>query len=145
VISVVIPTLNEARGLESLLPRLAREEESTQIIVVDGGSADESTEIASRLGAQVLSAPRGWFGLRGVEKRCLIVARGWRSRRAARWGEAGWIDWLTDRFEAARDRGGLDHKRDDAQLGATLGAKQGKDFVDPCQEQGPEVGARPVV
>ncbi|MEA3278014.1 MAG: TIGR04283 family arsenosugar biosynthesis glycosyltransferase, partial [Pseudomonadota bacterium] len=59
MISVVIPTLNEARGLESLLPRLAREDEPAQIIVVDGSSADESAEVAGRLGAQVLSAPRG--------------------------------------------------------------------------------------
>ena len=59
MISVVIPTLNEAGGLESLLPRLASEDESFQIIVVDGGSADESADIADRLGAQVLSAPRG--------------------------------------------------------------------------------------
>jgi hypothetical protein len=47
--------------------------------------------------------------------------------------------------QAARDREGLGPEGDDAQLGAALRAVKGKDFVDPCQEQGPEVGARPVV
>jgi hypothetical protein len=41
-----------------------------------------------------------WFGLGGVEKRCLI-ALGWGLGWAARGCEAGWIDWLTDRFEDA--------------------------------------------
>ena len=50
MISVVIPTLNEARSLESLLPRLAREDEPAEITVVDGGSTDGSAEMAARLG-----------------------------------------------------------------------------------------------
>jgi hypothetical protein len=86
----------------------------------------------------------GWLGLGGVEKRCLI-ALGWGFGWAARGCDEGWIDRLTDIFEDARDRGGLDHKGDDAQLGAALWAEQGKDFVDARQEHGPEVGARPVV
>ena len=59
MISIVIPTLNEAHGLQSLLPSLAREHEPAEVTVVDGGSTDGSVEIARRLGAQVLRAPRG--------------------------------------------------------------------------------------
>jgi hypothetical protein len=48
-------------------------------------------------------------------------------------------------FEDERNREGLGHEGDDAQLGAALRAEQGKDFVDARQEHGPEVSARPVV
>jgi glycosyltransferase involved in cell wall biosynthesis len=59
VISVVIPTLNEARSLESLVPSLAREREYVEIVVVAGGSRDGSADLARRLGARVLRAGRG--------------------------------------------------------------------------------------
>ena len=59
MISVVIPTLNEARSLESLVPSLAWEREYVEILVVDGGSRDGSADLARRLGARVLRAGRG--------------------------------------------------------------------------------------
>jgi rSAM/selenodomain-associated transferase 2 len=70
VISIVIPTLNEARSLESLVPRLAGQREHAEIIVVDGGSRDGSADVARRLGAQVLNAPRG----RGTQLRAGVKA-----------------------------------------------------------------------
>jgi rSAM/selenodomain-associated transferase 2 len=58
-ISVVIPTLNEAQRLPELLAALTREPELVETIVADGGSSDETGDIAERLGALVISAERG--------------------------------------------------------------------------------------
>jgi rSAM/selenodomain-associated transferase 2 len=58
-LSVVIPTLNEARSIGALLGDLCSLDVSHEIIVVDGGSTDETAAIAAQLGAHVLHAPRG--------------------------------------------------------------------------------------
>ncbi len=59
-LSVVIPVLNEARGiraaLEALAPLRARGHE---VIVVDGGSSDGTPQLAAPLCDRVVSAPRG--------------------------------------------------------------------------------------
>jgi rSAM/selenodomain-associated transferase 2 len=59
-LSVVVPALNEARGiraaLEALAPLRARGHE---VIVVDGGSSDGTPELARGLCDRLLSAPRG--------------------------------------------------------------------------------------
>ena len=59
VISVIIPTLNEASRIGALLEALAREDTAHEVIVADGGSDDETVTIARRLGASVLSTVRG--------------------------------------------------------------------------------------
>ncbi|MFQ5681787.1 MAG: glycosyltransferase family 2 protein [Candidatus Binatia bacterium] len=57
-VSVIIPTLNEAQSLGSLLNGLkALELNDYEIIVVDDGSTDESAEIARRHGAKVIRHP----------------------------------------------------------------------------------------
>jgi len=58
-ISIIIPTLNEARRLPALLRRLAEEGEAHEIIVVDGGSRDGTVVAAERFGARVIACPRG--------------------------------------------------------------------------------------
>jgi rSAM/selenodomain-associated transferase 2 len=59
-ISIIIPTLNEAAGiratLEPLQPLRARGHE---VIVVDGGSADDTAELARALADRVLTSERG--------------------------------------------------------------------------------------
>ena len=59
-LSVVVPVLDEAAGITSalraLMPLRARGHE---VIVVDGGSADASVELARPLADRVLAAPRG--------------------------------------------------------------------------------------
>jgi rSAM/selenodomain-associated transferase 2 len=59
-LSVVVPALNEARGiraaLEALAPLRARGHE---VIVADGGSTDGTVRVASGFCTQVLNAPRG--------------------------------------------------------------------------------------
>jgi rSAM/selenodomain-associated transferase 2 len=55
-ISVIIPTLNEARNIEETI---ARAHGAGEIIVVDGGSTDQTCAIAQRCGARVIEAPPG--------------------------------------------------------------------------------------
>jgi rSAM/selenodomain-associated transferase 2/rSAM/selenodomain-associated transferase 1 len=55
-ISVIIPTINEARNIEETI-RSARETEDVEIIVVDGGSTDDTVTIARAAGATVISEP----------------------------------------------------------------------------------------
>lgn len=59
LISIVIPTLNEAETLPSLLSTLGREIVDHEILVIDGGSADGTADLARQAGATVLAAPRG--------------------------------------------------------------------------------------
>jgi len=47
MISIIIPTLNEAANLERLLPRIVNADEAVEVIVADGGSADGSRELVS--------------------------------------------------------------------------------------------------
>jgi rSAM/selenodomain-associated transferase 2 len=55
-ISIIIPTLNEAINLQRLIPFLAVLEKNIiiEILVVDGGSTDNSRAIASQYGAIVI-------------------------------------------------------------------------------------------
>ncbi len=58
-ISVIIPTLNEAKNLEELLPYLYDSDPKVhlEIIVVDGGSKDDTVEIVKKSGAKLISSP----------------------------------------------------------------------------------------
>lgn len=56
--SVILPTLNEAAHLAATLD-CVREGSPAQIIVVDGGSTDQTPEIARHAGATVISSPPG--------------------------------------------------------------------------------------
>ena len=61
LISVIIPALNEAHCIQAAI-RNAGAEENAEIIVVDGGSGDETRSIAEREGARVLTASGGRSG-----------------------------------------------------------------------------------
>jgi rSAM/selenodomain-associated transferase 2 len=60
MISIVMPVLNEAAGIEAALraltPYRAR---GVEVVVIDGGSGDGTAELARPLADRVLSAPRG--------------------------------------------------------------------------------------
>ena len=58
MISVIIPALNEAKILDQSLSRLSPQLKDHELIIVDGGSTDETPLIAKRYG-QVISAERG--------------------------------------------------------------------------------------
>jgi len=60
VISIIIPTLNECDTLPSTLkPLQAFRQTQIEIIVVDGGSSDDTMSIASTLADKILSADKG--------------------------------------------------------------------------------------
>jgi glycosyltransferase involved in cell wall biosynthesis len=67
LISIIIPTLNEAQGIKNTLRDIPRKElESigfeTEIIVVDGESVDDTVKIAMDEGANVIVEPRRGYG-----------------------------------------------------------------------------------
>ena len=57
-LSLIIPTLNEAATLPLTLARIPKKQ-SIEVLVVDGGSHDETPTLAASLGARVLRSPRG--------------------------------------------------------------------------------------
>ena len=66
-LSVIIPALNEQENLDLLLPALGKVIDelslSTEIIVVDGGSVDQSRNVAQQHGARiVVQEERGYGG-----------------------------------------------------------------------------------
>lgn len=57
-ISVIIPTINEAARIERTVSR-ALEAQVDEVVVVDGGSNDDTCQLARDSGAQVLESPLG--------------------------------------------------------------------------------------
>ena len=62
-ISVIIPTWNEAAWITGTLAHLAALPGDWEVLVVDGGSDDDTVRLARGMGARVLQGPRG----RGVQ------------------------------------------------------------------------------
>ncbi|HJP91358.1 MAG TPA: TIGR04283 family arsenosugar biosynthesis glycosyltransferase [Pyrinomonadaceae bacterium] len=62
-VSVIVPTLNEERSIGCTLSALAKVRGDVELIVVDGGSGDRTTEIARELGARIVTSERG----RGIQ------------------------------------------------------------------------------
>lgn len=56
-LSIILPCLNEAQSLKTLLPHLKEAYPTVEIIVVDDGSEDESAQIASQLSLHVVRHP----------------------------------------------------------------------------------------
>jgi len=58
-LSIIIPVVNEARHLATRLQALQALRNHCQLLLVDGGSDDDSAELAEPLVDQVLHSPRG--------------------------------------------------------------------------------------
>ena len=59
-ISIIVPTLNEAGQIGSMLSKLQPlRKRGHEVIVVDGGSGDKTTSEAKPFADRVLDAPRG--------------------------------------------------------------------------------------
>ena len=58
---VIIPALNEAATVGAVVAALPREAVQ-EVVVVDGGSADGTAEVARRAGATVVTEPRRGYG-----------------------------------------------------------------------------------
>lgn len=56
-LSIIIPTLNEAKNLPALLKALGRTD--AEILIVDGGSTDRTVTCAIENGAKIVSSERG--------------------------------------------------------------------------------------
>lgn len=59
LVSIIIPTLDEATTIRELAESLGRLRGECEAIVCDGGSADATVEIARQCGLRVIEAPRG--------------------------------------------------------------------------------------
>lgn len=59
-ITVIIPCLNEEQGIEQVLRRMP--EFVDQVIVVDNGSTDRTSDVAKSLGAEVIREPVRGYG-----------------------------------------------------------------------------------
>ena len=57
MLSIILPCLNEARSLETLIPRLTQTYPDAEIIIVNDGSNDDSAEITKQAGAKVVTHP----------------------------------------------------------------------------------------
>jgi glycosyltransferase involved in cell wall biosynthesis len=67
IVSIVIPVLNEEKGLQKVLDEIPKKElekmgYKCEIIIVDGGSTDRTREIASENGTKVIIEPRRGYG-----------------------------------------------------------------------------------
>ncbi len=64
-ISIIIPVLNEAKNIQNTLASIQNQDLSSEveIIVVDGGSSDQTVSLAQELGVTVIDSPasgRAW-------------------------------------------------------------------------------------
>jgi rSAM/selenodomain-associated transferase 2 len=58
-LSIIIPTLNEARSIAATLDAVAQVRGPVEVIVVDGGSSDGTLESLHERGAHVITSERG--------------------------------------------------------------------------------------
>lgn len=58
-ISIIIPTLNEETSIAQTLSVVARLDESVEVVVVDGGSDDETVQLVHACGVRLIESERG--------------------------------------------------------------------------------------
>ena len=101
-LSIILPSLNEARSLETLLPELTQAFPEAEIIVVDDGSKDDTANICDRSGCQRVVNPYR-MGNGAAIKRGARAARGMNLAMIDADGQhtAGHLSKLWQRFQSA--------------------------------------------
>ena len=59
MLSIIIPTLNEAASIDRVLAAVAKMEGPTEVIVVDGGSKDDTAQLVRARGVRLIESERG--------------------------------------------------------------------------------------
>ena len=147
VVAVVIPTLNEAEAIGSVIRELPREL-VRQIIIADSGSTDGTQAIARLAGATVLDAGRGYgracaAGAAAADPACRVIVfldgdgadRGDLLQQIAGPVIAGTQDMvLASRTRGVRERGSMNwHQLLAGRLaGFGMGALYGVRYSDMC-------------
>ena len=112
-IAVVVPVLDEAPRLTAALaPLLA---EAAQVLVADGGSADDSPALARAAGASVIRAPRGRAAQMNAGAAALVA--GWDAAifvHADTHLPVGWADRVGEALRAGAGWGRFDVRLDSA-------------------------------
>jgi rhamnosyltransferase len=76
LISVVIPTLNAAESIGTLLSSLKQQSVDTELIIIDSASTDKTVPIAQSLGAKIIQIRREDFDHGGTRNRAAREATG---------------------------------------------------------------------
>ena len=109
MISVVVPALNEEKNLPACLTSLKNQQldGAFEVIVVDNGSADKTSEVAVRYGATVIKCPRK--GVVYARQAGAEAARGdiIAQADADTVYPAGWLNRMQTYFEAHASSAGL--------------------------------------
>jgi glycosyltransferase involved in cell wall biosynthesis len=94
-LSIVIPAFNEAPCIATTLHAVRRQSGTHEVIVVDGGSEDDTAALAAPL-ARVIQAPRGrarqmnaGAAIAGGDTLLFVPARGRHRGRSRRVGKPG--------------------------------------------------------
>lgn len=58
-ISIIIPVLNEEEMLPKLLKQICANADGAEVLVVDGGSTDNSLQLANQFPVRVINSPKG--------------------------------------------------------------------------------------
>jgi rhamnosyltransferase len=77
-VSVIIPTYNAGLGFEEVLEAISGQRSgfAYEVLVIDSGSTDGTTELARRYSARTLSVPRSDFNHGGTRNQAISEARG---------------------------------------------------------------------
>ncbi len=82
-VTLMMPTLNEADGVRRVIPRI-RKERVDRILVVEGGSTDETVALVREVGYDVVRQKTRGIAAATVDALSAACTRGGRSSTAAR-------------------------------------------------------------